>query len=86
MRPSAARTGVLDPERDRDLILANRARIHAELPEAVPFIKAMVDAGMLEGWRSVSRVAKFHERPPGEAVPLSDLAQFYVRPVNEVKP
>lgn len=55
----------LDPVRDRDLMLANRARVLAEMPELVPIIKEMVESGCLDGWRSVTWVGKSDEWPHG---------------------
>lgn len=50
-RPSRALS-----EAEQAVVAGNRAAVHAHLPELVPFIKELHEAGMIDGWRGVSEV------------------------------
>ena len=52
---------VLRPLRDlkpdeQAQVARNKASVYAHLPEAVPFIKELHEAGMIDGWRGVVSV------------------------------
>lgn len=51
---------ILDPEIDRAEIEANRAAVIEDIPEMLPFLKALVAEGAIDGWRNVVEVG------PGE--------------------
>lgn len=42
-------------------VAENRAAVHEHLPEMLPFIKELHEAGMIDGWRSVVKVELFKE-------------------------
>lgn len=61
------RTDMFNPEKERrplrvltkaeqDKIAANRAAVHEHMPELVPIIKELHEAGMIDGWRGVGEV------------------------------
>ena len=37
-------------------VARNKAAVYEHLPEAVPFIKELHEAGMIDGWRGVGEV------------------------------
>lgn len=61
----------LNPDTDAEQIYANARRVHDEMPELVPEIKALVDAGLIDGWRNVVYVGPPRPSPPG-AVALNE--------------
>ncbi|OGT21498.1 MAG: hypothetical protein A2342_09495 [Gallionellales bacterium RIFOXYB12_FULL_54_9] len=42
-------------------VAENRAAVHEHLPEMLPFIKKLHEAGLIDGWRSVVKVELFKE-------------------------
>lgn len=55
----------LHPERDQERIAAHRDFVREHMPELVPIIKGMVEAGCLTGWRDVISVGPSGSRAPG---------------------
>lgn len=53
---------LLSPERE-DEIRELRANVREHIPELVPFIKDLVDAGVVEGWRCLRRF-RMNTDPP----------------------
>lgn len=45
----------LKPE-EQAKVARNKASVYAHLPEVVPFIKELHEAGMIDGWRGVGSV------------------------------
>jgi len=62
----------LDPRRDMDQIRANAAAVQAQMPELVPEIKALLAAGLIDGWRNVVYIGPPQPVNPG-AVPGTDV-------------
>jgi hypothetical protein len=42
-----------------EIIARRRELVHKHMPELVPEIKAMVEAGLIDGWRNVQRIEVF---------------------------
>lgn len=55
----------LNPARDGERIAEHRDFVRAHVPELVPIIKEMVEAGCLTGWRDVISVGPSGSRAPG---------------------
>ncbi len=53
-------------EKERARVAANVAQVKALMPELVPEIKALHEAGLIEGWRNVAYIGPHRPRPPGE--------------------
>jgi hypothetical protein len=45
--------------REQEIIGRRRELVLQHMPELVPEIKALVDAGMIDGWRNVTRIEVF---------------------------
>lgn len=41
---------------EKQQVAENRAAVHEHLPEMLPFIKELHEAGMIAGWRSIVKV------------------------------
>lgn len=48
-------------------VARNKAAVYAHLPEMVPFIKELHEAGMIDGWRGVGEVTLLREVENGTA-------------------
>ena len=46
-------------QREMELIARRRELVIEHMPELVPEIKALVDAGLIDGWRNVQRIEVF---------------------------
>lgn len=46
-------------EREKAIIARRRVLIHEHMPELLPEIKAMVELGMIDGWRNIKSVEVF---------------------------
>jgi|GEM_PF-2317130 len=46
-------------EQEQEAVARRRALVHEHMPELVPEIKALVDAGLIDGWRNVIRIEVF---------------------------
>jgi hypothetical protein len=44
---------------EQEIIARRRELVHKHMPELVPEIKAMVEAGLIDGWRNVQRIEVF---------------------------
>lgn len=44
---------------EQEIIGRRRELVHQLMPEIVPEIKALVDAGFIDGWRNVTRIEVF---------------------------
>lgn len=51
-----------DAERER--VAQNYALVKTHLPEVVPLIKALHEAGLIDGLRAIDKVAVFHGKEP----------------------
>jgi hypothetical protein len=45
--------------REQEIVGRRRDLVLQHMPELVPEIKALVDAGMIDGWRNVTRIEVF---------------------------
>lgn len=52
-------------EREQVRAAENRALVREHLPEALPFIKDLVDEGLIDGWRNVESVEVFADHNEG---------------------
>lgn len=52
-------------EREQARVAENRALVREHLPEAMPFIKDLHEAGLIEGWRNVETVEVFTDSNQG---------------------
>lgn len=48
---------------NRELIAANVAKVKALMPELVPEIKALHEAGLIDGWRDVVYIGPHRPEP-----------------------
>ena len=48
-------------------VARNKASVYEHLPELLPFIKDLHDAGMIDGWRRVEKVTLLKEVGHGTA-------------------
>lgn len=46
---------------EQEKVAENRAAVHKYLPEMLPFIKELHEAGLIDGWRSVVKVELLQE-------------------------
>jgi len=46
-------------EREKSIIARRRELVHEHMPEVVPQIRALVEAGLIDGWRNVGRIEIF---------------------------
>lgn len=46
---------------EQEKVAENRAAVHEHLPEMLPFIKELHEAGLIDGWRSVVKVELLQE-------------------------
>ena len=46
-------------ECEKTISARRRALVHEHMPEVVPQIRALVEAGLIDGWRNVGRVEVF---------------------------
>lgn len=46
---------------EKEQVSMRKAAVYEHLPELVPFIKELHEAGLIDGWRSVGEVVLFNE-------------------------